>query len=78
MENINETLTGWAEDAKKNARMIIVLGVVTVVAGFLALVMPWAGGVGVVFMVGFALIVGGVARLIAAFSAGSFGRMAVA
>ena len=74
MEDVKETLAGWAEDAKKNAGMIIALGVVTVIAGFLALVMPWAGGVGVVFMVGFALIVGGVARLIAAFSAGSFGR----
>ena len=74
MEDMRETLTGWAEDVKKNAGMIIFLGVLTVIAGFLALVMPWAGGVGVTIFVGFALIVGGVARLIAAFSAGSFGR----
>ena len=74
MEDVRETLTGWAEDAKKNAGWIIFLGALTVIAGFLALVMPWASGVGVVLVVGFALIVGGIARIIAAFSAGSFGR----
>jgi uncharacterized membrane protein HdeD (DUF308 family) len=74
MEDMRETLTGWAEDAKKNAGMIIVLGVVTAIAGFLALVMPWAGGLGTVVFVGFALLVGGIARMVAAFSAGSFGR----
>ena len=74
MESMNEALTGWAEEAKKNAGMIVFLGIVTVIAGFLALVMPWASGVGVTMFVGFALIFGGVARLIAAFNAGSFGR----
>ena len=74
MESVQETLQGWAEDAKKNAGMIIVLGVVTAIAGFLALVMPWAGGVGTVVFVGFAMLVGGIARMVAAFSAGSFGR----
>ena len=74
MENIQESVRGWAEDAKKNAGMIVVLGIVTVITGFLALVMPWASGVGVAFMVGLALTVGGIARIIAAFSAGSFGR----
>jgi len=62
------------EDAKKNSRWIIVLGVVTVAAGFLSLVMPWASGVGVTIVVGFAMVIGGVARLVGAFSAGSFGR----
>jgi len=74
MESMNETLTDWAEHAKKNAGMIVILGIVTVIAGFLAVVMPWASGVGVTMIVGFALIFGGVARLIAAFHAGSFGR----
>ena len=74
MDGMRETLTGWAKDAEKNAGMIIFLGVLTVIAGFLSLVMPWASGVGVAFVVGFAMAVGGVARLIAAFSAGSFGR----
>jgi len=74
MVNSNETLGGWVEDAKKNAGLIIVLGVVTVIAGFLALVMPWASGVGIAIFVGIALVFGGVARLVGALSAGSFGR----
>ena len=74
MEDMRETLTGWAKDTEKNAGMIVILGVLTVIAGFLSLVMPWVSGVGVAFVVGFAMVVGGVARLIAVFSAGSFGR----
>lgn len=74
MENLNEALTGWAAEAGKNAGMIIVLGVVTVMAGVLAIVTPWASGVAVVVLIGLAMIVGGVARLIGAFGAGSFGR----
>ena len=74
MDSVQETLQGWAENAKKNAGWIIVLGVLTVITGFLALLAPWTSGVGMTFLVGFALVVGGVARLIGAFSAGSFGR----
>jgi len=74
MVNSTGTVSGWVEDAKKNAGLIIVLGVVTVIAGFLALVMPWASGVGIAIFVGIALVFGGVARLVGAFSAGSFGR----
>ena len=70
----NGRVADWLDDAKKNAGWLIVLGVVTVIAGFLALVMPWASGVGVTLFVGLAFVVGGVARLIGAFSAGSFGR----
>jgi len=78
MDNVRDALTGWAENAKRNAGMIILLGVITAIAGFLALVMPWAGGIGVTVFVGFALMVGGVARIMAAFNAGSFGRGALA
>jgi len=74
MQDTRETLTGWAEDAKKNAGMIVILGVLTVITGFLSLVMPWASGVGVTFVVGFAMVIGGVARLVGVFHAGSFGR----
>ena len=63
MENVRETLTGWAEDAKKNAGMITVLGVVTAIAGILSLVMPWAGGVGFAAFAGFSMIsIGSAAR----------------
>jgi len=73
METVRETLTGWAEDAKKNTGMIVLLGVVAVIAGFLALVMPWVSGVGVTLVVGFAMVVGGVARLVGVFHAAFIG-----
>lgn len=72
MENISEELAGWASDARKNACMIVVLGVVTVIAGFLSLVMPWVSGAGVTLVVGFAMLVGGVTRLVGVFHADSF------
>jgi len=74
MENVSETLQDWIKDAKKNAGTIVVLGVITAICGFLALIMPWAGGVGLTMLFGFLFIVGGVTRVMAAFSAGSFGR----
>jgi len=67
-------MAGWLDDAKKNAGRMRVLGIIAVVAGFLALAMPWASGVGVAVTVGVALMIGGIARLVGAFSAGSFGR----
>jgi len=74
METPRESLGEWVEDARKNAGLIVFLGVLTVVAGFLSLVMPWASGVGVTVVVGAALAIGGVARLVGTFHAGSFGR----
>ena len=74
MEEVRETVMGWAEDAKRNAGMIMVFGVVTAIAGFLAVLLPLVGGLGTVVFVGFALLVGGIARMVAAFGAGSFGR----
>jgi uncharacterized membrane protein HdeD (DUF308 family) len=74
MVNSDGIVSGWVNDAKKNAGLLIALGAVAVIAGFLALVAPWAGGVGVAMFVGVALVFGGVARLVGAFSAGSFGR----
>ena len=79
--NIKETVTGlksratdWANEAKGNAGKILLLGVVTAIAGFLALMWPWISGLAVTVVVGLCLVVGGVTRLAAAFSAGSFGR----
>ena len=78
METTGGTSTGWLEEAKNNAGMIMVLGVVTAIAGFLALVMPWASGIGSTVFVGVAIAVAGFARLFGAFHAGSFGRGALA
>jgi uncharacterized membrane protein HdeD (DUF308 family) len=74
MEDVKKTVTDWTEDAKKNAGRIRLLGVVTAIAGILALIWPWISGLAVTVVVGVALVIGGVARLVAAFSAGSFGR----
>ena len=78
MESARESSSGWAENAKKNAGLIVFLGVLTVIAGFFSLVMPWASGVGVTLAVGVALAIGGAARLVGAFHAGSFGLGALA
>ena len=74
MGQLREAVSSWAQTAAKNARWIIVLGVVTAVAGFLAMGSPLATGLTVVVFIGMALVIGGVARIIGAFSAGSFGQ----
>ena len=73
MNGTPNELVHWAERVKKNPGTIVVLGIVTMIAGILSLAMPWASGVGVAMFVGFAMLLGGIARLIAAFHAGSFG-----
>jgi uncharacterized membrane protein HdeD (DUF308 family) len=70
--------TGWLKEAKKNAGLLIALGVIEVIAGFLALGSPLIAGLAVTVLVGIALIVAGVTRLIGAFKAGSFGAGALA
>ena len=74
MGQLREAVSSWAQTAAKNAGWIIVLGVVTVVAGGLAMGSPLATGLTVVVFIGMALVIGGVARIIGAFSAGSFGQ----
>jgi uncharacterized membrane protein HdeD (DUF308 family) len=78
MESIREAAGTWAHDAKRNAGWLVVLGVVTVIAGVLAMGSPLASGLAVAFIVGIAMTIGGVARTISAFSAGSFGQGALA
>jgi uncharacterized membrane protein HdeD (DUF308 family) len=79
--NVKETVAGlkdratdWASEAKGNAGKIVLLGIVTAIAGFLALVWPWISGLAVTVVIGVCLLIGGVARLVGAFSAGSFGQ----
>jgi uncharacterized membrane protein HdeD (DUF308 family) len=78
MESIREAVGSWAHDAKRNAGWLLILGVVTVIAGVLAMGSPLASGLTVAFIVGIAMTIGGVARTISAFSAGSFGQGALA
>ena len=74
MDNLKGAMGGWAEKAKKNAGLLVGLGVLTVIAGFLAIGSPMVSGLGVSIFIGIALVIAGVARTVGAFSAGSFGR----
>jgi uncharacterized membrane protein HdeD (DUF308 family) len=74
MENVREVVRGWVQEAKKNAGWLLALGVLTVIAGVLAIASPLLSGLTVVVLIGIALAIGGGARTIAAFSAGSFGQ----
>jgi uncharacterized membrane protein HdeD (DUF308 family) len=78
MENVGEAVTDWAQQAKKNAGWLVALGVVTVIAGFLSIASPLLSGLGVSVLIGIAMVVAGVARIVAAFHAGSFGQGALA
>jgi len=74
MENVRDAVSDWVQEAKKNAGWLVALGVLTVIAGILAIASPLLSGLTVVVFIGFALAIGGIARTIAAFSAGSFGQ----
>jgi len=78
MEGLGEVVSGWVQEAKKNAGWLVALGVLTVIAGCFAIASPLLSGLSVVVLIGVALAIGGVARTIAAFSAGSFGQGALA
>jgi len=78
MENLRQAVSGWAQDARGTPGGLIVLGVVTVIAGFLAMGSPLLSGLGVTLLIGIAMVIGGVARTIGAFQAGSFGQGALA
>ena len=78
MNNLKEAVGGWAEKAKKNAGLLVGLGVLTVIAGFLSIGSPMVSGMGVSILIGIALVIAGVARTVGAFSAGSFGQGALA
>jgi len=78
MENVREAVSGWVQEAKKNAGWLVALGVLTAIAGCLAIASPLLSGLTVVVLIGIALAIGGVARTIAAFSAGSFGQGSLA
>jgi uncharacterized membrane protein HdeD (DUF308 family) len=78
MENVGTAISGWAQQAKKNAGWLVALGVLTVIAGLLSIAAPHLSGLSVTVMVGIALLVAGIARTVGAFHAGSFGQGALA
>lgn len=67
----------WLEKARKNAGWLVAFGVLEIVAGFLAVGSPFVAGLAVALLVGVAFLMGGVARLVVAFMADSFGAGAL-
>ena len=74
MGNVSEVVSSWAQEAKKNAGWLVALGVLTVIAGVLAIASPAIGGMSIAVLIGFAMVFAGVARSVGAFYAGSFGQ----
>ena len=64
---------GWVSEARSNAGMLKMLGVVQIIVGILALASPLVTGVGIVMLIGIVILVAGIVRLFGAFKAGSFG-----
>jgi uncharacterized membrane protein HdeD (DUF308 family) len=64
----------WAEQARKNSGWVIVLGVLTILAGIFAVAAPFMAGVTISVFVGVSLVVAGVFWAIGAFQAASFGQ----
>jgi uncharacterized membrane protein HdeD (DUF308 family) len=78
MNEMRQAVSGWAQVVAKNAGWLIALGVLTVIAGFMAIASPLAAGLGIAVVVGVAMLIAGAARTIGAFGAGSFGQGALA
>ena len=71
---VQQAVSDWADSARKNAGWLIAFGLLTVIAGFFAIVAPLGSGLGVTIFIGVALAIGGVARIIGAFGTDSFGQ----
>ena len=63
----------WAQEAKRNATMLIILGVLTVILGVFAISTPFIAGLTVTVFIGFLLLSMGVLQVLAAFKAGNWG-----
>jgi uncharacterized membrane protein HdeD (DUF308 family) len=73
--NPTEGLRGAGTIIKKASGWLIGMGVVFIVLGILAIIEPGVAGLAVTILVGWLLIFGGVAHLVAAFSGGGAGRV---
>jgi uncharacterized membrane protein HdeD (DUF308 family) len=78
MENVRAAIGDWAQQVKKNAGWLVALGVLTVIAGVLAMASPLLSGLSISVFIGIAMVIAGVARTVGAFHAGSFGQGALA
>lgn len=71
--DVEARVENWLGRAHRNARWLIALGVLEILVGIAAIFAPLVAGVAVVYVVGFVLLIGGVARIVSAFMAESFG-----
>ena len=62
---------------KKTSGWLIAIGVLFIILGMFAIAEPFAAGLAVGFLVGWLLIMGGVAHLVAAFAGGGVWRVIV-
>ncbi len=62
------------ETIKSNAGYARAIGIVLVIAGFLALLSPLAAGLSITLVIGVLLLFGGASQLLLVFRAGSFGE----
>jgi uncharacterized membrane protein HdeD (DUF308 family) len=63
----------WMDEAKKNAALLIFLGVSTVILGVVAIASPLITGVAVTVFVGFLLLASGVAQIVHALKSRQWG-----
>lgn len=63
----------WVHHAKRNATLLIILGVLMVIFGVLSIASPMMTGVAVAMFVGALMLVTGVMRIIAAVKSGQWG-----
>ena len=63
----------WLAEAKKNAGLLIFLGVLTVIFGVLAIAAPLITGIAVSMFIGFLMVFMGIARIIHAFKSKQWG-----
>jgi len=73
MSAVADTVRSWTKEAKKHAGLLIMLGVIEIIAGFLAVGSPLIAGLAVTIVVGAMLVISGTVRLIGVFKAASFG-----
>lgn len=70
--------SAWLKEAKRNAGVLVTLGVIEIIVGVVALGSPFQAGIAVTLVVGIALVVAGITRLVGSLKAGSFGAGALA
>ncbi len=65
---------GLVDGIKKNAGLTVVIGIITLIAGTLAIMSPFVAGVSITILVGATLAISGVSQCFLAFKTGALGR----